>query len=185
VLVDPLQGHRKTAVPFNVFREIIYQLRCGWSMRPVSALSLGSGAGGSVRLKRLMRLKPPPHRGEVCALSALCALSPRIGGFGLFDWEPEGGRPAFSLSANSLLTAASITSALMLCCSRLRQEPCCPPGPNPPSRGAVSRKCAKSAISALFIFRRFFVFPYRFPHFVPVRPLRWPTRGLLQFWRLR
>ena len=73
----------------------------------------------------------------------------------------------------------------MLYCSRLRQEPCCPPGPNPPSRGAVSKKYAKSAISALFIFRRFFVFPYRFPHFVPVRPLRWPTRRLLRFWRLR
>ena len=50
--------------------------------------------GGSVRLKRHMRLKPPPHRGEVCALSALCALSPRIGGFCPSGQEPEGGTPS-------------------------------------------------------------------------------------------
>jgi hypothetical protein len=112
--------------------------------RPKRLKSPQGARGGSVRFKRLMRPKPP-HRG-------LCPSG----------WEPEGGRPstpgrcvavffaalAFSLSANSLLTAAPITSALMLYCSRLRQEPCCPPGPNPPSRGAVSRKCALSAISA-------------------------------------
>jgi len=110
-----------------------------------------------------MRPKPPPHRGEVCALSALCALSPRIGGFCPPGQEPEGGRPstpgrgvavffgalAFSLSANSLLTAVQITSALMLYCSRLRQEPCCPPGPNPPSRGAVSKNALKARYARL------------------------------------
>jgi hypothetical protein len=54
------------------------------------------------------------------------------------------------------------------CCtlSRLRQEPCCPPGPNRnPAEERFQKKCAKStisAISALFIFCRFFVFRYRF-----------------------
>jgi hypothetical protein len=43
--------------------------------------SQSAGIGGSVLFKRTKRIKPPPHRGEVCALSALCALSPpRIGG---------------------------------------------------------------------------------------------------------
>ena len=33
-------------------------------------------------------------RGEVCSLSALSALSPPTGRFGVFGWEPEGGRPS-------------------------------------------------------------------------------------------
>jgi hypothetical protein len=118
--------------------------------------------------------------GEVCAVCTVCSVSPRIGRFSVFDCGPQSGGPstpglgvavffaalAFSLSANSLLTAAPITSALMLYCSRLRQEPCCPLGPNPPSGGAVSKKrSAKRAISVrttLFLFCRFFVFRYRF-----------------------
>jgi hypothetical protein len=63
-------------------------VKCGVNIRSVTGPFPGpfpgidlpdvgaASAGGSVRLKRLMRLKPPPHRGEVCALSALCALCP-------------------------------------------------------------------------------------------------------------
>jgi hypothetical protein len=51
------------------------------SVCPLNYLSpqlpqLSRRIGGSGRLKRLMRPKPPPHRGEVCSLSALSALCP-------------------------------------------------------------------------------------------------------------
>jgi hypothetical protein len=56
---------------------------------------------------------------------------------------------AFSLSANSLLTAAPITPALMLYCSRLRQEPCCPPGPNPPAEERFQKNTLKARLARL------------------------------------
>ena len=92
-LLDFIAHKGGLAPPYKYQATASSHLRVG-EFEPAQPECRSSGAGGSVRLKRLMRLKPPPHGGEVCALSALCAQSPRIGGFGLFDWEPEGGRPS-------------------------------------------------------------------------------------------
>jgi hypothetical protein len=76
------------------------RLRAG-EIEPAQPECRRGGAGGSVRFKRLMRPKPPPHRGEVCALSALCALSPRIGHLGIFDGGPQSGGPSTPGAASS------------------------------------------------------------------------------------
>jgi hypothetical protein len=117
-----------------------------------------AASGGSVRFKRLMRPKPP-RRGLLSlrlgtrrwkAVHARSRCGGLFRGLGFF--------PLGKLLAHCRADHIRIDAVLFAASTRTLL----PPGPNPLSRGAVSKKYAKSAISAisaLFIFRRFFVFP--------------------------
>ena len=158
-----------------------------WKTRQVAHRSLGSilPAGMAKCHFRLMRLKPP-HRGLLSlrlrtrrwkAVHAQSRCDGLFRGLGFF---PLGKLLAHCRADHIRMDAvrfAASTRTLLPAWPESTQQ-----------RSGFKKRSAKRAISVrttLFLFCRFFVFPYRFPHFVPVRPLRWPIRGLLRFWRLR